>query len=395
MKLRFDPEVEAFRDELRSWLADNRPTPEEMAAEPSRSTGPAPGWARRWTRRMFDAGWLVPGWPAELGGRGAGPVQTLVYLEELAAAGVPRTTNVQGLGIVAPTIVEHGTPEQVRDHALPLLRGETTACLGMSEPGAGSDLAALATRAVLDGDPDTGEWVIDGQKVWTSGAAHADLCLLFCRTEPDEPKHRGISIVLLPMAHRITVRPKDRPPRGPRPVRVFLDGVRVRPQPARRARRRRAMANSSLANERHGLGERGVGLEEAKDRLLDRRPGCRHGVTERALAVTRRRHAIDTRPPAASATGVRQAGPWRDRPRAGPHEALCQRLPPTHLSAQRSGGPAVGVVPDDGHHAVDGPADVARAVVRLVRQRSRRHQRDPAQHHRRACWASPRVTAPG
>ena len=195
MRLRYDDAVEAFRAELLEWLAANRPSPEEMAADPSVSTGHAPDWARRWTRTMFDAGWLVPGWPPELGGRNAGPIETLVFIEELAKAKVPRTTNVQGLGIVAPSILDYGTEDQVRDYAMPILRGEVTACLGMSEPGAGSDLASLSTRAVRDGD----QWVINGQKVWTSGANYADFCFLFCRTDPDAPKHKGISIVLVPM----------------------------------------------------------------------------------------------------------------------------------------------------------------------------------------------------
>ncbi|MEZ5140458.1 MAG: acyl-CoA dehydrogenase family protein [Acidimicrobiales bacterium] len=190
MKLRYDDSVEEFRVELLDWLAANRPTPEEMAADPSVSTGHAPGWARRWTRAMFDAGWLVPGWPPELGGRSAGPIETLVYLEELAKARI-RTTNVQGLGIVAPSIIDYGRPDQVADYAMPILHGEATACLGMSEPDAGSDLASLKTRAVLEGDAETGQWVIDGQKVWTSGANYADFCFLFCRTEPDQPSTRA------------------------------------------------------------------------------------------------------------------------------------------------------------------------------------------------------------
>ncbi|HRW36862.1 MAG TPA: acyl-CoA dehydrogenase family protein, partial [Aquihabitans sp.] len=254
MKLQDDPSVEAFRAELLSWLAANRPTPEEMAADPSVSTGHAPAWARRWTRTMFDAGWLVPGWPPELGGRGAGPVETLVYLEELARARVPRTTNVQGLGIVAPSIIDYGTPEQVRDFAMPILHGEATACLGMSEPDAGSDLAALKTRAVLEGDAETGEWVIDGQKVWTSGANFADFCFLFCRTEPDQPKHKGISILLVPMSTPgITVRPLPEivHPEDPDLNEVFFDSVRV---PAANLVGERgngwAMANGSLAHER-------------------------------------------------------------------------------------------------------------------------------------------------
>ena len=226
MKLRFDEGTEAFRAEFLQWLELNRPSVEEMAGDPARSSGHSPGWVRAWTRRMFDSGWLVPGWPPHLGGRDAGPIETLVYLEELNRAEVPRTTNPQGLGIVAPSLVDYGTAEQVEQYAMGLLRGELTACLGMSEPDAGSDLASLKTRAVIDGD----RFVINGQKVWTSGAGYADFCFLFCRTDPDAPKHRGISIVLLPLdTEGVTVRPLKEivHPDYPDLSEVFLDDVIV------------------------------------------------------------------------------------------------------------------------------------------------------------------------
>jgi alkylation response protein AidB-like acyl-CoA dehydrogenase len=250
VKLTFDEGVEAFRQEFLAWFAENRPTPEEMAEEPAVASAHLPGWARRWTRRMFDAGWLVPGWPPELGGRNAGPVETLVYLEELTKAGVPRTTNPQGLGIVVPSILDYGTEEQIRDYAMPVLRGERAACLGMSEPGAGSDLASLSTRAVLDGD----RFVINGQKVWTSGADYADFCLLFCRTEPDAPKHKGISVVLVDMATPgINVRPLAQIARPEHPdlTEVFLTDVVVpRANLVGQMNNGWAMANGSLAHER-------------------------------------------------------------------------------------------------------------------------------------------------
>jgi alkylation response protein AidB-like acyl-CoA dehydrogenase len=199
---------------------------------------------------MFDAGWLVPGWPPELGGRNAGPVEVLTYLEELAKAGVPRTTNPQGLGIVAPSILDYGNEEQIRDYAMPVLRGERAACLGMSEPGAGSDLAALSTRAVVDGD----SFVVNGQKVWTSGAAYADFCFLFCRTDPEAPKHKGISVVLVDMASPgITVRPLPQivRPEHPDLAEVFFSDVVVPgTNLVGRLNDGWAMANGSLAHER-------------------------------------------------------------------------------------------------------------------------------------------------
>src|SRR4051794_33957998 len=244
-----------------------------MAAEPSLSTGHAPAWARLWTRRMFDAGWLVPGWPPERGGRNASPIEALICQEELTRAHIPRTTNPQGLGIVAPSIFDYGSPEQIRDYAEPIMRGERAACLGMSEPGAGSDLAGLSTRAVLDGDT----FVINGQKVWTSGANYADFCFLFCRTDPTAPKHKGISVVLVEMdTPGITVRPLPEivDPEHPDLNEVFLADVHV---PAKnlvgKLNNGWAMASGSLAHERSMVWLGGVmGLEEMARRVIDEAP---------------------------------------------------------------------------------------------------------------------------
>jgi alkylation response protein AidB-like acyl-CoA dehydrogenase len=250
MKLTFGDEVEVFRQEFLAWLAENRPTESEMAADPSLSSGHNPEWMRQWTRRMFDDGWLVPGWPPERGGRNAGPIETLVYLEELNRAGVPRTTNPQGLGIIAPSLFDYGSEHQIRDYAMPVLQGERSACLGMSEPGAGSDLASLSTRAVVDGD----NLIINGQKVWTSGANYADFCFLFCRTDPDAPKHKGISVVLVDMTiPGVTVRPLAEivRPEWPDLNEVFFDEVVVpRSNLVGQMNNGWAMANGSLAHER-------------------------------------------------------------------------------------------------------------------------------------------------
>ncbi|GAC1314061.1 MAG: acyl-CoA dehydrogenase family protein [Acidimicrobiales bacterium] len=288
MKLTFADSVERFRAEFCAWLAANRPTAEEMAADPAVSSAHAPEWARRWTRRMFDAGWLVPGWPPERGGRNAPPIEQLVYLEELARAGVPRTTNPQGLGIVAPSILDYGDQRQIDEFAMPVLRGERTACLGMSEPGAGSDLASLSTRAVLDGD----HFVVNGQKVWTSGANYAEFCFLFCRTDPDAPKHKGISILLVDMkTPGITVRPLPEivTPRFPDLNEVFFSDVVV---PAENLvgslNNGWAMANGSLAHERGMVWVTSVmGLEDAMDRLLEAGPALLGDLppAERAVAA--------------------------------------------------------------------------------------------------------------
>ena len=170
------------------------PAPEVMN-ERKQSSADLPEWARRWQRTLFEDGWLVPGWPPELGGRDASPAEQMIYFEELSKRDIHRSLNPQGLGIVAPSIKDYGTPEQQERFLLPTLRAEIAWCLGMSEPGAGSDLASLSTRAVLDGD----HFVVNGQKVWTSGAHHADWCMCFVRTNTDVPKHKGISVLIIDM----------------------------------------------------------------------------------------------------------------------------------------------------------------------------------------------------
>ncbi|OBI27982.1 acyl-CoA dehydrogenase [Mycobacterium sp. E1386] len=193
MQLTFDAEVEAFRSEFIAFLDAHLPT-EAEAFERPRSSSHVPDWARRWQRLLFDNGWLLPGNPPEFGGRNATLLQQYVYLEELGRRRIYQSFNPQGVGIIAASLLTFGTPEHKRKWAVPILRAEITAALGMSEPGAGSDLASLKTRAVLDGD----HFVVNGQKVWTSGAHDADVLLTFVRTDPKAPKHKGISVLLIP-----------------------------------------------------------------------------------------------------------------------------------------------------------------------------------------------------
>ena len=193
MQLTFDDATEAFRQSFEAWLDEHAPA-EAEATERSRSSAHVPAWARRWQRDLFDHGWLVPGNPPEFGGRNATVVEQFVHHEVLARRSIYLSFNPQGLGIVVPSLLAFGTDPQKQRWALPILRAEITAALGMSEPNAGSDLAGLRTRAVLDGD----QFVVNGQKVWTSGAHDADVILAFVRTDPDAPKHKGISALLIP-----------------------------------------------------------------------------------------------------------------------------------------------------------------------------------------------------
>ncbi len=225
MRLRYSDEAEAFRSDLDHWLDANAPSEEERR-EPKLSSAHLPGWARAWQRRLFDSGWLVPGWPPELGGRNASALEQMIYFEEVAKRQLPRSLNPQGLSIIAPSILDFGTDEQRERFVLPTLRAEISWCLGMSEPEAGSDLASLRTRAVREGD----EFVVNGQKVWTSGAHHADWCLCFVRTDPSAPKHRGISALIIDMSDPgITCRPLPELTRPDHPDfnEVFFTDVRV------------------------------------------------------------------------------------------------------------------------------------------------------------------------
>jgi alkylation response protein AidB-like acyl-CoA dehydrogenase len=203
MDLSYGPEGERFRAELREWLASVLPSlPPKPEAE---------DWdARRaydanWQRMLHDAGYAGIDWPAEFGGRGGTPTENLIFLEETEAAGAPYVgVNFVGLLHAGPTLIAEATDEQRSRHLPRILRGEDVWCQGFSEPGAGSDLAGLQTKAVREGD----EYVVNGQKIWTSFAQVADYCELLVRTDPEAPKHRGITWLICPMdAPGIDVRP--------------------------------------------------------------------------------------------------------------------------------------------------------------------------------------------
>jgi alkylation response protein AidB-like acyl-CoA dehydrogenase len=193
--LTFDADVEAFRGEFVAFLDSHQPDQAEAAQRP-RSSADLPDWARRWQRLLYDNGWLLPGHPPEFGGRDATILQQYAYQLELSRRRIYHSFNPQGVGIIAASLISFGTPEQQQKWAIPILRAEMTAALGMSEPGAGSDLASLRTRAVRA--PGSGHYVVNGQKVWTSGASEADVILTFVRTDPDAAKHRGISVLMIP-----------------------------------------------------------------------------------------------------------------------------------------------------------------------------------------------------
>jgi alkylation response protein AidB-like acyl-CoA dehydrogenase len=188
----------AFRDELRAWLAENPP------GEAPEGDDARYAWARDWQRRLHEGGWAGVHWPREYGGRGASLMETAIFFEELGRARGPLPANVLGLLLGGPTVMVWGTDEQKDRYLEPILSAEEIWCQGFSEPDAGSDLASLKTRAVPDGD----DWVVTGQKVWTSGAQYSKWCMLVARTDTEAAKHKGLTYFLMDMEQdAVQVRP--------------------------------------------------------------------------------------------------------------------------------------------------------------------------------------------
>jgi alkylation response protein AidB-like acyl-CoA dehydrogenase len=194
MDLAYTHEDEVFRAEIAEWLGDNLPAGWggegfEMSPEERKS------FNEQWPKQLFAGGWICATWPKEYGGKGLTTMQGVVLAEEFARVKAPLRADFFGDTLVGPTILQWGSEEQKQEFLPRILNGSMRWCQGFSEPNSGSDLASLSTSAVLDGD----EWVINGQKVWTTGGHHADYCFLLTRTDPDSPKHKGISYLLVPM----------------------------------------------------------------------------------------------------------------------------------------------------------------------------------------------------
>jgi alkylation response protein AidB-like acyl-CoA dehydrogenase len=203
MDLTYPQDAEEFRVEIKRWLKENLPDgwgePGFTMTEDERTA-----FSQEWTAKLHGGGWICASWPAEYGGKGLSLLEQVVLNEEFARAGAPLRADFFGDTLVGPTLLQWGSEEQKKQFIPGILKGEIAWCQGFSEPDAGSDLASLKTRAELDGD----EWVINGQKVWTTQAQYADYIFLLARTDPTAPKHAGISYLLVPMRQDgVEVRP--------------------------------------------------------------------------------------------------------------------------------------------------------------------------------------------
>jgi len=208
----FGGDLEPFRAEARGWLEANFPASLRQGAAPADPEAPETPTADQalWRRRMGEKGWGVPTWPADLGGGGLSPAEARVLRDEMERIGAPNPIGGMGVAMFGPTLLEYGSDEQLRRHIPPIAKGDLRWCQGFSEPGAGSDLASLQTRAEDKGD----HFLVNGQKIWTSGAHLADWCFCLVRTDPKAKKHEGISFLLIDM---------KTPGVEPRPIRLIND----------------------------------------------------------------------------------------------------------------------------------------------------------------------------
>ena len=219
MDLRFSPEDEQYRQKLRTWLEayvpQERP-PKDQDAEFA--------YRRAWQRQLYAGGLVGINWPKEYGGQGATLIQQAIYAQEMSRARAPQPANGLGISIVGPTLIHHGTEEQKKRYIPKILSADEIWCQGFSEPNSGSDLASLQTKAVLDGD----DFVVNGQKIWTSMGQYADWCILLVRTDTNAPKHRGISFLLVEMhSPGVKVRPLKQITGNSEFNETFFDNVRV------------------------------------------------------------------------------------------------------------------------------------------------------------------------
>jgi alkylation response protein AidB-like acyl-CoA dehydrogenase len=274
MDLNFTSDEEAFRLKVRKFLEENVPKSGLSAAREGREDATWLARAKAWQRKLYDAGLLALAWPKEYGGQAMDPVRQSIVNDEMVRARAPYLVGGMGISMVGPTLITWGNEEQKKQYLNKILTAEEIWCQGYSEPGAGSDLASLKTRAEIVGD----EFIVNGQKVWTSGAQYADRMFCLVRTDPEAPKHRGISYILIDMhSPGITVRPLVQMTGDRGFNEVFFDNVRVpRKNLVGKLNEGWMVANATLFHERNMLGA-ASGSEQRFDRLLALAKSIRRG----------------------------------------------------------------------------------------------------------------------
>jgi alkylation response protein AidB-like acyl-CoA dehydrogenase len=252
MDLSYSKEQEAFRKEVRAWLKAHVPRKDKSLSDLPLHDPERVRRSKEWQRTLYDAGYVAMGWPKEYGGQGADVMRQTIVNEELVLARAPGLIGAMGILMLGPTLIQCGTEEQKRQYLPKILMAEEIWCQGYSEPGAGSDLASLRTRAELVGD----EFIVNGQKVWTSNAQFADRMFCLVRTDPDAPKHRGISYLLIDMkTPGVTVRPLVQMTGDAGFNEVFFEDVHVpRANLVGELNQGWMVANATLFHERNLLG---------------------------------------------------------------------------------------------------------------------------------------------
>jgi alkylation response protein AidB-like acyl-CoA dehydrogenase len=291
MDLNLTPSEQAFRDEFRAWLKENVPEEWKGGGIGSEDREDYLKYLRDWQRRLFEGGWAGISWPKAFGGRGASLMEQAIFQEELARANAPQLIGTIGLSLVGPTIIALGTDEQKARYLPSILSGEEIWCQGFSEPNAGSDLAALGSKAVREGE----DFIINGQKIWTSFAQLADWCLLLVRTDAEAPKHKGITCLLLDMhSEGVSVRPLRQMSGDSGFNEVFFSNVRVPvAQVLGEINKGWTTAITALMNERANLGtgvqvifKRNLEALIARSRTVERngRPASEDPLVRQKLA---------------------------------------------------------------------------------------------------------------
>jgi len=279
--LTLSPQEQAFRDELRAWLEENHPGSEPEGDEAAFE------FRKEWQRELADARYAGLSWPEEYGGRGATLIEQAIFNEEMARAKAPMTANVLGLVMGGPVVIAHGTEDQKERYLKPILTAEEIWCQGFSEPESGSDLASLKTKAVKS----NGEWVVTGQKVWTTYAHEAKWCMLVARTDPDVPKHKGLTYFLMDMEQdAVQVRPLWQITGEAEFNEIFMEEARIPDENVvGGVGNGWAVAITTLMHERAGLGfgsaialQIAIGelMDEIRERGLDEDPVIRQRIAQ-------------------------------------------------------------------------------------------------------------------